>query len=64
MDLLVDGQIILELKADRGPVNLARAQLLTYLKLTGLHLGLVVNFNHPHLVDGLTRVVRDLPEPS
>jgi GxxExxY protein len=62
VDLLVDGCLILELKADRGPVNLARAQLLTYLKLMGLHLGLVLNFNHLRLVDGLTRVVLDLPE--
>ncbi|HEU4952130.1 MAG TPA: GxxExxY protein [Holophagaceae bacterium] len=62
VDLLVDDRLILELKADHGPVNLARAQLLTYLKLMGLHLGLVVNFNQLRLVDGLTRVVLDLPE--
>lgn len=62
VDLLVDDRLILELKADHGPVNLARAQLLTYLKLMGLHLGLVVNFNQLRLVDGLTRVVLDFPE--
>lgn len=62
-DLLIDDRLILELKADHGNVNLARAQLLTYLKLMDLHLGLVVNFNHLRLVDGLTRVVRDFPEP-
>ena len=63
VDLLIDDRLILELKADQGHVNLARAQLLTYLKLMDLHLGLVVNFNHLKLVDGLTRVVRDFPEP-
>jgi GxxExxY protein len=62
VDLLIDDRLILELKADHGNVNLARAQLLTYLKLMDLHLGLVVNFNHLRLVDGLTRVVLDLPE--
>ncbi|HET8715321.1 MAG TPA: GxxExxY protein [Holophagaceae bacterium] len=62
VDLLVDDRLILELKADHGPVNLARAQLLTYLKLMGLHLGLVVNFNQLRLVDGLTQVVLDFPE--
>lgn len=62
VDLVVDDRLILELKADHGPVNLARAQLLTYLKLMGLHLGLVVNFNQLRLVDGLTRVVLDFPE--
>lgn len=63
VDLLIDGNLILELKADRGNVNLARAQLLTYLKLMDLHLGLVVNFNQVKLVEGITRVVRDFPEP-
>ncbi len=62
VDLLIDDRLIVELKADHGNVNLARAQLLTYLKLMNLHLGLVVNFNHLRLVDGLTRVVRDFPE--
>ncbi|HJU83627.1 MAG TPA: GxxExxY protein [Holophagaceae bacterium] len=64
LDLLVDGHLIVELKADQGSLNLARAQVLTYLKITGLHLGLVVNFNHPRLVDGLTRVVLDLRDPA
>lgn len=62
VDVLVDGCLILELKADHGPLNLARAQILTYLKLMNLHLGLIVNFNNLRLVDGLTRVVLDFPE--
>jgi GxxExxY protein len=38
------------------------AQLHTYLRLTGLHAGLLMNFNVVRLVEGLKRIVRDLPE--
>ena len=38
------------------------AQVLTYLKLTGLHLGLLMNFNATRLVDGYKRLVRDFPQ--
>ncbi|WP_243383971.1 GxxExxY protein [Geothrix alkalitolerans] len=63
IDLLVEGQLVIELKAAKNPVGLVRAQVLTYLKLMGLSLGLGVNFNQVRLVDGITRVVHNLPEP-
>ncbi len=62
IDLLVDERLIVELKAAKGVPSLVKAQLLTYLKLMKLPLGLGVNFNHVRLVDGLTRVVNGLPE--
>ncbi|HEY3399444.1 MAG TPA: GxxExxY protein [Geothrix sp.] len=64
IDLLVEGCLIVELKAARNPVGLIRAQVLTYLKLMNLPLGLGVNFNQTRLVDGITRVVHTLPESS
>lgn len=49
-DLLCYGQIILELKAARALVDEHRAQVLNYLKVTGLRLGLLINFgSHPRL---------------
>lgn len=59
-DLLVCGKIIVEVKAIENEHNVYRAQALTYLRLTGLKLGLVINFGHGRLVDGITRVVNDL----
>ncbi|MFH1747771.1 MAG: GxxExxY protein [Planctomycetota bacterium] len=56
-DLIVEGQVVVELKAvDRlAPVH--EAQLLTYLRLTGLKTGLILNFNVPVLRDGIVRMV-------
>ncbi len=57
LDLLVDDRVIVELKAvDRlHPVH--KAQLLTYLRLTGKRVGLLLNFNECRLRDGIVRVV-------
>jgi GxxExxY protein len=58
VDLLVANAVILELKSVEKITNLDRAQLLTYLKLTGKKLGFVLNFNCPVLSrDGLVRLV-------
>jgi GxxExxY protein len=62
IDLLVDERLIVELKAARSQPNLVKAQVLTYLTLVRLPLGLGVNFNQVRLVDGLTRVVNNLSE--
>lgn len=64
IDLLVDGRLVVELKAARNPSGLLRAQILTYLKLMSLPLGLGVNFNQTRLVDGVTRVIHDLPQST
>ena len=45
MDLVVDGKIVLELKAIEAVNKVHEAQLLTYLKLSGLKVGLLINFN-------------------
>lgn len=57
IDLIVDGRIIVELKAAEIMHPLYTAQLLTYLKLTGLRLGLLINFNVPLIRDGIRRIV-------
>ncbi len=62
LDLLVDQAVIVELKAiDRlSPVH--DAQLLSYLKLTGLKVGLLINFNVLLLKNGLRRLVNGFPD--
>ena len=57
-DLIVENQILLELKAVERLLPIHEAQLLTYLKLTRLRLGLLVNFNATPLKSGIRRYVR------
>jgi GxxExxY protein len=58
IDLLIEDQIIIvELKACEGLNPIHRAQLICYLKLTNLNIGLLINFNVPVLKDGLKRVI-------
>jgi GxxExxY protein len=57
LDMLVEKQLIVEIKAVEQLNSLYQAQLLTYLKLTGLRLGLLINFNVSHLRDGIKRLV-------
>ena len=59
VDLLVDQRIIVELKAVEALAPIHKAQLLTYLKLTGLKIGLLMNFNVNILKHGLHRVVNN-----
>ena len=58
LDLLVEGSIIVEVKAVDAILALHKAQLLSYLKLSGRRLGFLVNFNVPIFKDGLHRLVR------
>jgi GxxExxY protein len=60
LDLLVDGKVIIEVKATEKENAVHTAQVLTYLRLTRLKLGLVINFGQGRLIDGLTRVVNGL----
>jgi len=62
LDLLVNDSVIVELKATEKFERIHEVQLLTYLKLTKIHLGLLMNFNTIKLVDGIKRIVRDFPE--
>ena len=55
IDLLVENEIILELKATDKILPIHEHQLMTYLKLTQKNLGLLINFNVPRLADGIRR---------
>lgn len=57
IDFLVAGKVILELKAVAEIHPVHKAQLLTYLKLTGCKIGLLINFNVPVLKQGIQRMV-------
>ncbi len=63
IDLLVNEAVIVELKAVDRMIRVHDAQLLTYLKLTQLNLGLLMNFNTVKVIDGVKRIVRAFPEP-
>ena len=62
IDLLVEGQVIVELKAVAALDPIHEAQVLSYLKLSGCHVGLLINFNVKLLKEGLRRLVNGLPE--
>ena len=62
LDLVVEDAIVVELKSCNNIEPIHQAQLLTYLKLSGLKLGLLLNFNVPMMRDGIVRVVNQLEE--
>jgi len=64
VDFVVAGELLLEVKAVDGLHPIHQAQVLTYLKLSGLEHGLLLNFNALRLVDGLksVRLTRDASE--
>ncbi len=57
MDLIVEESVVIELKTVEALVPIHQAQLLTYLKLSGYPVGLLMNFNAPTLMKGLKRFV-------
>jgi GxxExxY protein len=57
IDLIVEEAVILELKTVERLIPIHEAQLLTYLRLTGLRTGLLLNFNSPVMKDGVRRMV-------
>jgi GxxExxY protein len=59
IDLLVENQVIVELKAVEKMNPIFEAQLLSYLKLSNLEVGLLINFHVPRLKDGLKRIVNN-----
>jgi GxxExxY protein len=59
-DLLVDDAIIVELKATAKVLPVHESQLLSYLELSGYHVGLLINFHMPRLKDGIRRLVDGL----
>jgi GxxExxY protein len=56
LDILVENSVLLEIKACESLQPIHEAQLLTYLKLTGLRLGLLINFDVSVLKDGIKRI--------
>jgi GxxExxY protein len=59
IDLVVEGEIIVELKAIAKLLDVHTAQLLSHLRLSNRRLGLLINFNVPRLKEGLKRVVNN-----
>src|SRR5262249_32018932 len=53
LDFLVNGELVVELKAVESIAPIHKAQVISYLKATNLHLGLLLNFNVPILKDGI-----------
>ena len=62
LDLLIEHSVIIDVKAVERLEPVHSAQLLSYLKLTGLRVGLLINFNVTALKSGLKRIVNDFPE--
>lgn len=60
LDMLVAGNVVVEVKAVEELTPVHEAQVLTYLKLTGCRLGLLLNFNERRMADGIQRVVLGL----
>src|SRR5208337_202239 len=64
IDLVVENKVIVELKTVQELLPIHEAQLLTYLKLSGLTVGLLINFNVPVLRRGIKRIVNHFDESS
>lgn len=62
LDIIVNDTIIVELKSVETILPIHKKQLLTYLRLTNLQLGLLINFNTNLLKDGITRIVNNFNE--
>ncbi len=60
--MVVEERVILELKSCEGIEEIHKAQLLTYLRLSGLTLGLILNFNVRVMKEGIVRVVNHFDE--
>jgi GxxExxY protein len=58
--MLVEGQVLLELKALEKIAAVHEAQLVSYLRLSGCKLGLLINFHQKRLIDGIHRKVNNL----
>lgn len=60
IDMVVDDRVLLENKSIQSVLPIHKAQLLTYLRLTGYRVGFLVNWNVPLIKDGMIRMVHDL----
>lgn len=58
VDIRVERRVLIEVKAVEAVLRVHEAQLLSYLQLSGIRVGLLLNFNVAHMVDGIMRRVR------
>ncbi len=61
-DVIVEGKVILELKSVEKVKTVHKKQLLSYLKLSRMNLGYILNFGEELMKDGITRIIHSLPE--
>ena len=57
IDVLIEGKVLIEVKATEKNHPIYETQVLTYLRLTGIKLGLLVNFGVPYVKDGISRII-------
>lgn len=57
LDLVVEGKVVVEVKSVTDAIAIHEAQLLSYLKLTGCQIGLLINFNVKLLKHGVRRII-------
>jgi GxxExxY protein len=62
-DLIVEDTVVVEVKSVEGLTNLAKSQLLTYVRLANKPAGLLINFNVERLMDGVRRVLNTSSRP-
>lgn len=60
IDILVENKVLIEVKATEQDYPIFRSQTLTYLKLSGIRLGLLINFGKEQIKDGIVRIANDL----
>src|ERR1041384_4821886 len=60
LDMIVENLVVVDPEAVEACVQVFTAQMITYLKLSGCNLGLIINFNVEHLRDGIKRIVNGL----
>ena len=63
-DLVIENKVIVELKCVEQISNAHKKQLLTYLRLTDMRLGYLLNFGEALMKNGITRIAHRLPEPT
>jgi GxxExxY protein len=64
LDVVVEGRVVVEIKAVERINSLHEAQLLSYLRLYGCRLGLLINFHAPLLKNGIRRIVNEFPDSA
>ena len=64
LDAVVEGKVVIEIKAVERINSLHEAQLLSYLRLCGCRIGLLINFHVPLLKNGVRRIVNEFPDSA